>query len=126
MNKARYRRNYKGPKEKIRRAILAKNMPEKKILWGIKSKCKKLNIPFNIDESDIVIPEICPVLGLKLQHGHGLNHPLDSSPSLDRKIPCLGYVKGNVRVISHRANLLKSNATIEELTLVLEDLKKLR
>jgi hypothetical protein len=35
--------------------------------------------------------------------------------SLDRIVPELGYVKGNIAVISNRANSLKSNATLEEL-----------
>jgi hypothetical protein len=30
----------------------------------------------------------------------------------------LGYVKGNVAVISHRANAIKNNATAEELQMV--------
>lgn len=46
------------------------------------------------------------------------------SPSLDRIDSSKGYVKGNVRVISARANMLKNNATVEELTLVLKDLKR--
>ena len=44
-------------------------------------------------------------------------------PSLDRIDGAKGYVKGNVRVISHRANMLKNDATIEELELVLKDLR---
>ena len=48
-----------------------------------------------------------------------------SSPSLDRIIPSLGYVKGNIRVISFRANTLKNNATLSELELILEDAKKI-
>ena len=46
-----------------------------------------------------------------------------NSPSLDRIRLELGYVKGNVRVISGRANLLKNDATIEELEAVLGDMK---
>ena len=37
-----------------------------------------------------------------------------ASPSLDQIVPGLGYVKGNVQVISHRANTLKSDGTLEE------------
>jgi len=69
---------------------------------------------FDIELSDIEIPELCPVF----------NTPL-VSPSLDRIDSSKGYVKGNVRVISKRANQLKSNATVAELTLVLADLKRL-
>lgn len=43
----------------------------------------------------------------------------DRKPSLDRVVPSLGYVKGNVRVISFRANRIKSDATADELRAVL-------
>ena len=39
----------------------------------------------------------------------------DNSPSIDRLIPELGYIKGNVNVISLRANIIKNNATKDEL-----------
>lgn len=41
--------------------------------------------------------------------------PEDNSPTLDRIIPELGYVKNNIIVISFRANRIKCNATIDEL-----------
>jgi hypothetical protein len=49
---------------------------------------------------------------------------IDNSPSLDRIVPEKGYVAGNIRVISQRANRIKSNATVEELRAVLKDLQK--
>jgi hypothetical protein len=48
---------------------------------------------------------------------------LDSSPSLDRLVPALGYVIGNIHVISNRANTLKNNASIKELECVIEYMK---
>lgn len=88
--------------------------------YRAKYKAKKKGLPFNIEPSDIIIPDYCPVLGIKLEKNDQKQG--DSSPSLDKIVPEKGYVKGNVRVISQRANLLKSNATVEELTLVLKDL----
>jgi len=72
-------------------------------------------VPFLLTESDIVIPETCPVLGIPLKLGAG-----DCSPSLDRIIPDLGYVPGNVVVMSHRANTIKNNATLDELRTIAE------
>lgn len=69
---------------------------------------------FAIDLSDISIPDVCPVLGTAMLQ-----------PSLDRIDSSRGYVPGNVRVISLRANTLKNNATVEELELVIADLRKL-
>jgi hypothetical protein len=74
-------------------------------------------LPFNLSFRDIVIPELCPILGIALQRG--LEGGLDNSPSLDRIVPRKGYVKGNVRVISNRANRIKSDSTPEELARIL-------
>ncbi len=57
-------------------------------------------------------PKVCLVLGIKLDWGrNGCNN---NSPSLDRINPKLGYIKGNVRIISNLANTMKSNATPEQ------------
>jgi hypothetical protein len=93
--------------------------PEQYLWEAAKRRAKKRGLEFNIEVSDIVIPEVCQVLGLKLEQGNGKSTA--SSPSLDRIDSSKGYVKGNVRVISHRANLLKNNATVEELKLLLVD-----
>jgi len=73
-------------------------------------RAKQLGLPFNIHYTDIIVPEVCPVLGIKLDR-----KTRETSPSLDRIIPDLGYVKGNISVISMRANRLKQDATLEEL-----------
>ena len=59
-----------------------------------------------------MIPESCPILGIPLFMGTRHN---PNSPSLDRVDNTLGYVKGNVQVISYRANALKKDASIKEL-----------
>lgn len=83
-----------------------------------KKRAKKKELPFDLTKEDIVIPEFCPVLGIPLVVGVGKQSP--NSPSLDRKINELGYVVGNVEVISLKANTLKSDATIEELKAVVK------
>lgn len=73
-------------------------------------------MPFNIEESDIVIPKCCPILctALILNKNYKYSNP-EHTPSLDKINPKLGYVKGNVQVISFKANTMKNSATIEEL-----------
>lgn len=113
--------------QKIKEKRLKDNSDvERRIFSRIKSKAKINNIPFDLERSDIIVPKFCPVLGIELirRAGYGRGYH-DDSPSLDRIKPSLGYVKGNVRVISARANLLKNNATVDELSKVLEDLKSL-
>lgn len=70
-------------------------------------------LDFTIEESDIVIPEICPLLGVPLKFGNKEDY--NYSPSLDRIDNTKGYIKGNVWVISKKANTMKSSATIGEL-----------
>lgn len=71
------------------------------------------NIPFSLTKEDFELPEFCPVLGIQLIRG--FESGKDSSPSIDRIIPELGYIKDNIIVVSRRANGIKTNSTIEEL-----------
>lgn len=77
-----------------------------------KMRSRDNNIPFNITRHDITIPEFCPVLGIKIIQKGGKTS--DNSPSIDRIIPELGYIKGNVMVISWRANSIKRDGTAED------------
>jgi hypothetical protein len=90
----------------------------KKMLQSAKTRAKRLGVPFTITAADLVVPDTCPVLGIPLDFSRHLSGPSDSSPSLDRVIPTLGYVPGNVAVISMRANRIKSNFTAAELLAV--------
>lgn len=81
-------------------------------------RAKKQNIPFDINIDDIIMPDVCPILGIPLIKG--TNKLIPNSPSLDRIIPEKGYVKGNVCVISHKANTIKSYLTKELLLNILK------
>jgi hypothetical protein len=89
--------------------------PARHLLKGAKARAKRDGLPFALILTDIVIPTNCPVLGIELQQGAGRGRFLPGSPSLDKIIPGKGYVRGNVRVISHRANTIKTDATLDEL-----------
>lgn len=89
--------------------------PEIKMWRRAKARATKYNIPFDIDVSDIVIPEFCPVLGVPLVVFKGRSGGEDNSPALDRVDNSQGYVKGNILVISHLANMMKSSANPEQL-----------
>ena len=87
-----------------------------------RNSCKAFGVPFTITAKDISpLPDVCPILGIPLFFGDGVFS--SNSPTIDRIRPEEGYVPGNVLVISHRANTLKSNATIEEVEKVLAFLK---
>lgn len=87
--------------------------PKTYMLNRAKRRAKEQGVPFSISESDIVIPERCPLLGLELVFSKGASS--DNSPSLDKIVPSEGYVAGNIQVISHKANAMKSNASLESL-----------
>lgn len=95
-------------------------------IWcNVKKRAKKKGLIFDLEIQEIPkIPEYCPILGIKIQDNN-ISSPLDSSPSLDRINPKKGYVKENVRIISNRANRIKSDATLKELRLILKDAESL-
>lgn len=95
---------------------------EYKLLAGAKNRAKRQGVPFSLALVDIHIPEICPVTGSALQRNR--TKPGKNSPSLDRIIPQLGYVPGNVAVVSLRANAIKKDSTLEEVEAVTVWLKK--
>lgn len=79
-----------------------------------KKRSRRYGIDFNIELFDIAIPDVCPLLGIKLTATQG-SGKLKSNASLDRIDNSRGYVKGNVWVISHQANTMKNNSSIQEL-----------
>lgn len=72
----------------------------------------RLGVRFSLPRGSLNIPSHCPVLGIAIGVGPLRSH---HSPSLDRIVPIKGYVPTNVRVISDKANRLKSNRSLEEL-----------
>lgn len=91
---------------------LAKNRI-KILLSRVKKRAKSRNLPFDIEVNDIVIPNVCPILGIPLKWGGHANSP--NLPSLDRIDNTKGYVKGNIHIISLRANNIKRDSNVEEM-----------
>lgn len=84
-----------------------------RLLTRVKERSKRHNMVCDITIEDIVIPEKCPLLGIPFAYGS--KHDRWHSYSLDRIDNSLGYVKGNVQVISYLANTMKSQASKEQL-----------
>lgn len=91
---------------------------KKRILRTAKCRAKKNKLLFELSVEDIYWPTHCPVFGFELDYKAG--HNAQNGPSLDRFDNTKGYVKDNVNVISRRANILKKDATVEELVKVLD------
>lgn len=98
------------------------NNPKSYLLQNAKSRAKKKGLEFDLTVDDFEIPTHCPVFGFELEllSGQGTK---DNKPSLDRIKSSKGYVKGNVQVLSWRANNLKSDGILTEFEKLVEFLR---
>lgn len=87
-----------------------KEDPIKYLLSYAKLRSKQKGLEFNLTKDDIVIPDVCPIMGVPFDRTNK-----KFAPSIDRIVPDLGYIKGNIQVISTLANQMKWNSTREEL-----------
>lgn len=96
--------------------------------YRIKAHAKLRKIKFNLEKKDIPeIPKHCPVfrwVELHTHYGEGRKFFADS-PSVDRIYNERGYVKGNIRIISWWANMLKGHASLKEYRAIVEDAERL-
>lgn len=97
---------------------------EKRLYWYARRNAKRRGEECELTIDDIVIPEYCPVLGIKLEPG-GQGSEQNNSPSIDRIDSTKGYTKDNTWVISARANRLKNDATLDEIEMIYEAMKSL-
>ncbi|NWE51583.1 hypothetical protein [Brevundimonas sp. P7753] len=77
-----------------------------------RQRAARRSLPFDLRVSDVIVPSVCPALGVPIVIGKARSL---FSPSLDRIRPGLGYVRGNTRVISDKANRLKGALDVEGL-----------
>jgi len=78
------------------------------MLRNARQRANKHNVLFDLRIEDIEIPSHCCLTGIELirnsEQGTANIGGTYNSPSLDRVHPELGYIRGNVRVISNLAN----------------------
>jgi hypothetical protein len=104
---------YKTPILRAMRKYQEKN-PEVMLLNSAKGRAKRCGIEFSLERKDIIIPRYCPLLGCELTNTRGKGR-VWTNASLDRINPKIGYIKGNVIVMSDLANRMKQNASEEQL-----------
>jgi hypothetical protein len=94
-----------------------------RMLNRAKTRARRDGVPFDIDYDYLysILTEKCPALGIPFDwsfvgpNDEGVGGtPLPVSPSLDRFYPELGYVRGNVHIISHLANVMKNSGTVSQ------------
>lgn len=119
---------YDANKEKVRakdreRRHGSPELKLKYLLQSAKGRAKKKGITFDVTVDDVSTPTHCPLLGVKLIYTGSKMHT-ENSASIDRIDSNLGYVKGNVWVVSRRANVIKNDATVDELLMIAYNLEK--
>ena len=116
-----------------RRTQLKQRSKDPKNYWATstfqnaRKRALRKGVPFELSKQDVyaLAGEACPVFGTKFDFvGNGRIVP--ESPSLDRIVPSLGYVHGNVVIISMRANTIKQNATADEIQRVVDWLRSMK
>ena len=121
--------------EKIRIRMANRKLRENKSseeLWlrdafyDARRRAKKKTLEFSIKKENLIVPEYCPALGIKLEYNRKNNkiNFNNTSPSVDRIDNNKGYTKDNIAIISWRANSIKGNATLEELKMLVKWLEE--
>lgn len=96
--------------------------------WAASVRARKRGVPFSLTVEDIRVKvvHVCPVLGIPLDYtARGKKGCRPNSPSVDRIVPALGYVPGNIIVVSHRANTIKNDSSPDELQAVADFYRQL-
>lgn len=104
------------------------NLSDAEFLFhSARKRARRCRREFNITVEDIaaVDTDICLILNIPIKRypqrantGRNKNNQQPDSKSLDRIDASKGYIPGNIRVISWRANALLSNATPSELAAI--------
>ena len=114
-NKAKCKQYYETKGRELMRSYKESNI--QLYLWkSARARAKQKGLEFSIDVEDIIVPEVCPILGIKMCYNRG--DKKDNSYSLDRIDSTKGYTKGNIWVISLKANRIKNDSTPYELRLI--------
>jgi len=102
----------------------SRNQPFKLKATKAKARAKILNIPYNLTAEylESIWIGVCPVLHKEIYLYEKQNE--EFSAELDRFVPNLGYVKGNVHFLSRKANRIKNNSSIEDIENLLNWMKK--
>lgn len=77
-----------------------------------KANAARAGWKWEIDFGDIEWLTHCPILGVELNYFTPVR--VENSPSFDQIDPGKGYVKGNIQIMSWRANRIKNDGSAEE------------
>ena len=109
-----------------KRKELHKKDPRIRIFSGLRARAKKKNLECNLESyKDLPkVPKYSPIFNIPLFVGVGVS--TDNSPTLDRIDNNKGYIKGNLQIISRKANQMKSNGNFKDIEMLYKYIKKQR
>jgi hypothetical protein len=89
-------------------------------LYDLRARCKTGSIPFDLTVEHVLSlyeeqKGLCFYTDAVIRVAPG--HNLRAALSIDRIVPGLGYVQGNVILCTYRANAIKQDQTLDELKL---------
>ena len=85
-------------------------------LNSARKRAKENRYSFDISIEDLMpFPSHCEVFGIKLDYVAFGYERVESLATIDKVIPELGYTKGNVRIISMKANRMKSDMSLKDI-----------
>jgi hypothetical protein len=114
-----------GPPKPKRVVFLPITVEEKWIARSKGNKKRKLRKDLSVDYYKSLLTTHCPLLEIELSYEsyEGQTVPQNYA-TLDKIVPSKGYVKGNVQIISYRANTLKNSASLDEMKLLVKNWNK--
>jgi hypothetical protein len=88
-------------------------------LKNAKHRAARENVPFDLTLQDLVdiATDECPIFHTPFvwgSSGLGKGKVREDTPQLDKIIPSIGYVKGNIAFLSGKANKMKDNGTMQD------------
>lgn len=122
---AKLKEQYRADPVKFREREIERHKENPKRYWAknvyknVKKRVEKTGLPFDLTRQYIesITPDVCPVFGTPFTF-HGNQKMKETSASLDRLVPAKGYVRGNVVVVSIKANNIKSAYSAKEVAKV--------
>lgn len=96
----------------------------KRLYLSAKGNARRNKVEFLIKEEDLVIPEFCPYLGVRLTNTSNEGR-VKTNASIDRIEKEKGYIKENIQIVSDLANRMKQDATKEQLIAFAESILKM-
>jgi len=100
----------------VRRRADPMEFAVKERVVNARSRARKEGLAADIEYKDLLpLPTHCPIFGMELDYHVKRGARRENSATLDRIIPSKGYSKGNVVIVSHKANYLKKDSSLEDL-----------